>query len=170
MTDNDDFIVDVDACYSFNISEKTTLDYRMTSAIISWLKGNMESLTDDYNNTIFGKVNTGFNEETLRSFGKKPVCDVYLDRVEYTGDFDNHIPSNAYTFIIFHLKGANNATFDKACELHDFLMQELITCESFRTLDNIVQNTYIMNSEIRIRPVGKKWGVIGAFELKHDLY
>ena len=114
MTDIDDPKVDVNACYCFDISEKTKPDYKMTSAIIEWLQENMENLLDDEDNQIFGKVNTGFNEETLRSFGKRPVCDVYLDRVEYKSDFDDHIPEKAFTFLLFHMKGANNATYEKS--------------------------------------------------------
>ena len=168
---NDDYVdVDVDEEYTFNISEKTTPDYRMAYSILEWLQSNMESLTDDDDHTIFGKVNCGFNESTLKSYGRKPVCDVYFDHVEYDGDFDNHVPVNIYTFILFHMKGANNETYMKACSLHDYLMQTLISDTSFRELSNIVKDTHIENSEIRIQPVNKKWGLIGAFELKHELY
>ena len=170
LVDGTDPIIDVDEEYTFTISEKTTPDYRMTYTIIKWLQEELENLTDDDDHTIFSKVNCGFSESSLKSYGKKPVCDVYLDRVEYDGDFDNHIPMNAYTFIIFHMKGANNPNYLKACSLHDYLMQELITNESLRTLPNIVKDTHIENSEIRIQPVNKKWGIIGAFKLKHKLY
>ena len=167
---NEDLIVDVDEEYTFNISEKLTQDYRMAASIIEWLQGNLEELTDDDDKIIFSKVNCGFTESTLKSYGKKPVCDVYLDRVEYGGDFDNHVPINMYTFLLFHMKGANNPNYIKACGLHDYLMQELISNESFRQLPSIVKDTHIENSEIRIQPINKKWGVIGAFELKHELY
>ena len=170
MTNDDHVEVDVDEEYTFNIKEKITPDYRMAYQILTWLQGNLEGLTDDDEHTIFSKVNTGFNESTLKSYGRKPVCDVYLDRVEYDGDFDNHVPSNAYTFILFHMKGANNDTYLKACSLHDYLMQTFLSEESFRTLQGIVKDTHIENSEIRIQPVNKKWGLIGAFELKHELY
>lgn len=170
MTNDDHVEVDVDEEYTFCVSEKTVPDYRMAYSILEWIQSNLESLTDDNEHTIFSKVNCGFNESTLKSYGKKPVCDVYLDRVEYDGDFDNHVPVNAYTFLIFHMKGANNETYMKACSLHDYLMQTLISDTSFRELSTIVKDTHIENSEIRIQPVNKKWGLIGAFELKHELY
>ena len=167
---NENPIVDIDEEYTFNIKEKITPDYRMAYPILEWLQTELENLTDDDDHTIFGKVNCGFNESTLKSYGKKPVCDVYLDRVEYDSDFDNHTQLYAYTFILFHMKGANNPNYLKACSLHDYLMQELITNESLRSLTSIVKDTHIENSEIRIQPLNKKWGVIGAFELKHELY
>ena len=168
--DNDNVIVEVDETYTFTISEKTIPDYRMNSGILAWIKENMENLVDDDNHAIFGKVNTGFNESTLKSFGKKPVCDVYINNVEYTNDFDNNYPLAVNTIILFHLKGSNNITYDKACQLHDYVMQEFIENESFKSLNGVVRNTCITNSEIRNQPINKKWGVIVAFELKHDLY
>lgn len=172
MTNNDDDIieVDMDETYTFTITERTCQDYTMSSAISAWLKDNLESLVDDYNHPIFGKVNNGFNEEVLKTFGKKPVCDVYINRVQYDGNFDYHIPQTVNTIVLFYLKGANNHSYTKACELHDYIMQEFIENESFRRLPNVVKDTYIINSELRIQPLKKKWGVIGAFELSHTLY
>ena len=162
--------VDLDELYTFSISEKTMPDYTMSTNISSWLKNNLASLTDDNSNPIFGKVNNGFNENTLKTFGKNPVCDVYINRVDYEGNFECHIPQRVHTIVLFYLKGANNHTYEKACGIHDYLMQEFIENESFRRLDNIVSDTYILNSELRIQPLNKKWGVIGAFELSHTLY
>lgn len=156
--------------YEFTIRERLTPDYGMAYQIIEWLQTNLSSLKDDYNKVIFGKVNTGFNENLLKTFGKKPVCDVYIKNVEYTGDFDNHIPTKLHSIVLFYMKGANNKTYVKACELHDLLMQEFISNHSFRELDNVVQDTYIDNSEIRIQTLRGGMGVMGAFELTHTLY
>ena len=170
LVDGTDPIVDVDEEYTFNIKEKINPDYKIAYPILEWLQTELETLTDDDDHTIFSKVNCGFSESTLKSYGKKPVCDVYLDRVEYDGDFENHTPLNAYTFLLFHMKGANNANYLKACSLYDYLLQELLTNESLRTLNRIVKDTHIEDSKIRIQPLNKKWGIIGAFELKHELY
>ena len=162
--------VDMDEVYTFTITRQVKPDYSFTTDLITWLQTNMESLVDDYDKPIFGKVNTGFNEQSLKTFGKKPVCDVYINKVEYTGDFDDHIPTSVRTIVLFYMKGANNHTYSQACLLHDLIMQKLITDDGFRRLDNIVSNTYITNSELRVQPMQKKWGVIGAFELTHTLY
>ena len=162
--------VDMDESYLFTITEQLQRDYGFSHQIITWLQANMQSLVDDYNHPIFGKVNLGFSEESLRTFGKKPVCDVYLNGVEYTGDFDNHYPSTVKTIVLFYFKGANSPVYLKATELHDLVMQKFLTEEGFQRLPDIVRETYVTNSEIRIQPIQKKWGVMGAFELTHHLY
>ena len=156
--------------YEFTISEQVVHDYAFTSLVMGWLQDNLESLTDDYNHALFGKVNTGFNDSSLKTFGKKPVCDVYINGVDYTGDFDNHYPETVRTIVIVYLKGANNHTYGKACELHDLIMQQFINNTDFRRLTDVVQDTHITNSELRVQPLQKKWGVIVAFELSHTLY
>ena len=64
--------------YTFQITHRLTGNYGVTRSILQWLTGNMSGLVDDYNKPIFGKVNIGFNESILKTFGKKPVCDVYI--------------------------------------------------------------------------------------------
>lgn len=162
--------MNTDIVYTFEVSESTIPDYRFASSIVTWLTENMESLTDDHEDPIFGKVNIGFNEETLKTFGKTPVCDIYINNTDFTTDFDEHKPETVHTVLIFYIKGANNPAYMKACELYDYIMQEFIENESFKCLDNIVRDTYISNSEIQPRPIGKKWGVMGILELSHILY
>ena len=162
--------VDMDERYTFTITEQLSHDYGFSHEVITWLQSNMASIVDDYDKPIFGKVNLGFSEESLRTFGKKPVCDVYLNGVEYTGEFDNHYPSKVKTIVLFYLKGANSPVYLKATELHDLIMQKFLTDPTFQRLDNVVRETYLSNSEIRIQPIQKKWGVMGAFELTHHLY
>lgn len=172
MTNNNnaDIIVDMDETYTFCIKETVCDDYKIAKKISTWLQSNLESLTDDNQNKVFSKVNTGFNENTLKTFGKKAVCDVYINRVEYKGDFDVHAPHKVQTIVLFYLKGANNHTYLQACELHDYILQEFIENESFRRLADVVNDTYITNSELMTQPINKKWGVMGAFELTHQLY
>ena len=182
MTNNDEF-VDTDIViedetvevtetptYTFTITEKTQPDYIIARQILEWIHENMESLVDDYGHKIFGKVNFGFNDDILKTFGKRPVCDVYVRNVEYEGDFDGHIPIKVHSIVLFYLKGANNQTYLKGCELHDLVMQEFITNNEFKHLTDVVKDTYIMNSEIRNRNIRGGYGVMGAFELTHDLY
>lgn len=182
MTNNDEF-VDTDIViedetvevtetptYTFTITEKLQPDYGMTTQILEWIQSNLESLVDDYGHKIFGKVNTGFNDNILKTFGKRPVCDVYVRSVEYEGDFDGHIPIKVHSIVLFYLKGANNQSYLKGCELHDLVMQEFITNNTFKHLTDVVKDTYIMNSEIRNQTIRGGYGVMGAFELTHDLY
>ena len=156
--------------YEFTISGKTHPDYQCTLAIIEWIKSNLDSLTDDYNKPLFSKVNYGYNSETIKGFGKKPVADVYINNIEYTSDFDNNYPDNINSFIICYLKGNMNNAYIKACELTDYLIQQFEENESFRELTNIVRYTSIENVKIELIPNGKTYGVLCAFELKHKLY
>ena len=177
LLDNTDIIIDDETVqvtetpvYTFTITKRLDPNYGMTTQIIEWLQNNMESLLDDYNKPIFGKVNTGFNEAILKTFGKRPVCDVYIGNVEYNKDFDRQIPIKVHSFVIFYMKGANNPTYIKATEIHDLIMQEFLTNDSFNELDNVVSNTYVDNSTINIRTIRGGYGVMGTFELTHDLY
>ena len=165
-----DIEYDMDETYTFNITERTIPDYTISTAISQWLVDNLSSLVDDGNNAIFSKVNTGFNENALKTFGMKPTCDVYINSVEYNTDFDYSAPETVNTIILFYMKGANNVAYMQCCALHDYIMQEFIENESFRRLENVVRDTYITNSELMTQPINKKWGVMGAFELSHKLY
>ena len=162
--------VDTDITYTFQVTEQTSDITGVTTQVLEWLHDNLEDLRDDLNKQIFGKVNYGFNDDNIKSFGRKPVCDVYLNKVEYDGDFEDHMPIKVDTILIFYLKGANNHTYLKACELHDYLVSVLSNTESFKRLDNIVRDTYITNTEVRNQKIRGGYGVLGAFELTHTLY
>ena len=162
--------VETDICYTFTLSERTLPDYKCSKQIIEWIKGNLEALTDDKNNLIFSKVNYGYNEDTIKGFGKKPVCDVYINNINYTSDLNRNVPDTVTTFIICYLKGNMNNTYVKACELTDFLIQEFEETPSFRELSNIVRDTFVSNVELQIVPTSKTYGVLCAFELEHKLY
>ena len=156
--------------YEFTITERIDPNYGTTTQIIEWLQTNMESFLDDYNKPLFGKVNTGFNDSTLKTFGKRPVCDVYINNVDYGTDFDAHTPVKVHTIVIFYLKGANNNTYLKACQIHDLVMQEFLTNTDFQRLDDVVKETYIDNSSVSNRSIRGGFGVMGTFELTHTLY
>lgn len=174
--------VETDITYEFTVTDKTSPSYRFTQAIIEWLKENMETLSDDHNTPIFNKVNYGYNEETLKGFGKKPVCDVYLDNIGYDSDVYENKPRTVTSYIISYLKGNMNTVFGKACELVDYMVQEFDTNDSFRelvltetinevtTTTGIVRNTFIRDVRFKIIPAGKAYGVLCAFELEHQLY
>ena len=174
MTDNID--MDVDAEYSFNLEQVTNDDYKVSKHIVEWLKENMENITDDDNHKLFSKVNYGYNENTIKGFGKKPVCDVYINNITYGSDFTHNIPDTVNSFIICYLKGNMNNAYLKACELTDYLIQEFNDNEDFRRLTltdngtlNIVRDTYIRNVELQVIPGSKTYGVLCAFELEHEL-
>ena len=167
---DDDISVDVDLTYSFTVSGKTQPEFTMSTCISQWLTDNLTGLTDDTDNPVFSKVNNGFNENNLKTFGAKPTCDVYISSIDYSTDFDITKPVMVHTIVLFYMKGANNTSYMKACSIHDYIMQEFATNPEFKELDGIVKDTFIKNSQLMIQPIQKKWGVMGAFELSHKLY
>ncbi len=167
----DEYIeINPEATYKFCVSGKTKPEFKFAQAISEWLQENLSTITDDENNPLFSKVNTGFNESILKTFGKKPTCDVYINNIEYDPTFDYCKPTKANSIIIYYFKGANNHSYSKACEIHDYLLQEFTTNYSFRELPGIVNDTIITSSRVMTQPIQKKWGVMGTFELSHNLY
>ena len=158
------------ATYTFNVTNITIPDYTITQQILEWIKENLENITDANNKTLFGKVNYGYNENTLKTFGSKPVADIYINNISYGENFDVHNPKKLHSIIICYLKGVNNYSYFKACELHDYIMQEFLQNEDFKSLEDTVKNSFITNSEIMNNPGNKKWGVMCAFEITHLLY
>ena len=169
-TDPHDIDMETDITYTFTVTDDTIPIYTISQQISNWIKTNLEGLKDTQGNTIFGKVNHGYNDSTLKTFGKYPVCDVYIDEIEYDLDFDYQAPIKVNTIVLFYLKGANNHTYCKVCELHDYIMQQFISNEDWKSLTGIVKNTWITRSRLMTQPINKKWGVMGAFELTHSLY
>lgn len=162
--------IDMDETYTFNVTELTQPDYRMCASISQWIHNNLTELTDDDDHKIFNKVNYGFNEESLKTFGKKSVADVYVDSVEYGADLTYTHPESVNSIIIFYVKGSKDNSYLKTCQLHDYIMQRFITDTTWRELEGIVRDTVVTNSQVMNQPIQKKWGVMGAFELRHDLY
>ena len=160
--------MELDEEYCFCLSEETSIDYTVCSDTMEWLKTNMESIKDTNNVTLFSKVNYGYNENTLKTFGKKPVCDVYIGNIKLSTDMTINQPSSINTFIICYLKGNMNNTYAKACELTDYLIQEFMTNDDFRTSD-LIYDTIIEDIRFNIIPQGKTYGVLCAFELQHKI-
>ena len=160
---------DYDEIYEFTVTERTQPDYRMCASISQWIHDNLEALTDDDDNVLFNKINYGYNEETLKGFGKKPVADVYIDSVEYGDDLTYTQPESVNSIVIVHVKGVSDKAYLKACELHDYIMQEFITNTNWREHSNIVRDTKITDSQLMNHP-RNGWAVMVAFELRHDLY
>lgn len=156
--------------FEFDLSESTIPDYKMCALISQWIHDNLEQLTDDDDHKLFNKVNYGFNEDILKTFGKKPVCDIYVDNIEYESDITYSKPESAHSIIIFYIKGANDKAYIQTCQIHDYIMQQFIKNEDWKHLQGIVRDTVITNSQVMNQPINKKWGVMGAFELRHDLY
>jgi len=162
--------VEIDETYTFKVTESTVPDYKMCASISQWIHNNLENLTDDDNHKIFNKVNYGFNENILKTFGKKPVADVYVNNIDYDSDFELCRPVSVHSIIVFYVKGANDVAYIKICELHDYIMQQFIENDDWKELTGVVRNTVVTNSQVMNQPIQKKWGVMGAFELRHDLY
>lgn len=162
--------VNIDLTTEFTITEKLVPDFMMATKISEWLHNNISNLTDDKDKKIFNKVSYGFDSEKLKTFGKKPTADIYIDHVEYNRDFDYMRPVSVHTIVVFYMKGANDVAYRKTAELHDYLMQEFISNDDWRLLDGIVRDTMISNSQLMSQPASKRWGVMGVFELTHHLY
>ncbi len=162
-----------DATFQFCVSGQTQSSFKVSVAVSEWLVNNLSSLKDDNDKIIFNKVSNGFNQNKLKTFSGHPTCDVYINSIDYETDFDYCQPVNVNTIVLFYFKGANNKAYMKACELHDYIMQEFITNDSWKTLTvkdkQIVQDTVITNSQLMMQPIQKNWGVMGAFELSHKL-
>lgn len=161
--------IPVNEDYEFTVSEKLSRDYKFTSAVSTWIKENLETLTDDNDHKIFSKVNLGYSMESLKTFGKRPVCDVHIGTVEYNDDLANRTPEKIHTVLVFYFKGANDHAYLECSELHDYLIQEFITNQEFRELDDVVEDTFIYDSELMNQSSNKTWGVMGALELLHIL-
>ncbi len=168
--------MDVDIEYEFDLEPITNTDYKVSKHIMEWLKHNMEEIEDKNGRKLFSKVNYGYNQDTIKGFGKKPVCDVYINNISYGSDFTHNIPDNITTYIICYMKGNMNTAYLKACELTDYLVQEFNDNEEFRRLTltdngivNIVRDTFIRDVRLQIIPSGKTYGVLCAFELEHEL-
>lgn len=162
--------IDPEATYHFRVRDNTAPHYTIAPAILEWIKNNLEGLKDLDNKTIFGKVNYGYNENTLKTFGSKPVADIYINNLTYGDSFDYHTPRELHSIIICYLKGVNNHSYYKACELHDYIMQQFIENEDYSFLEGKVKKSYITNSRVMNNPGNKKWGVMCAFEITHLLY
>ena len=171
-----DINIDMDEQYCFDITS-TDKNYQKCKLILEWLKSNMESITDNNDNKLFNKVNYGYNENTIKGFGNKPVCDVYLTQTNYSYDINNDYPSSVTSNIIVYLKGNMNNAYIKAAEINDYLIEQFTTNNKFRLLnlydeheefiEAVVNETKIVNSELRIIPSGKTYGVLVALELDH---
>jgi hypothetical protein len=169
--------VDLNEQYCFDLLPLTEKSFQRCYMILEWLKSNMENIKDSNNEVLFNKVNYGYNEGTLKGFGNKPVCDVYLTKTNYSYDINNDYPSSVTSNIIVYLKGNMNNAYLKAAEINDYLIQEFTNNNKFRLLneydkDNefvrtIVNETKIKDSAIRIIPSGKTYGVLVALELDH---
>lgn len=170
-------IIETDEEYCFDVTGLTGNNYKFSKKIVEWLQSNLTNLKDVNEQTIFSKVNYGYNENTIKGFGKKPVADVYLTNTTYDSDFQHNKPTSINSVIICYLKGNMNNTYLKACELQDYLLQEFEENKAWRelstTIDDtyyrIVNDTFIRRTELRLIPGQKTYGVLCAFELEHQL-
>ena len=160
--------IEIDEEYELVLSPKIEEDYKISSNIAEWLEENMTNITDVNDELIFSKVNFGYDEEILKSFGKKPVCNVYIDQIAFTSDLLINKPTSVTSFIVCYLKGKINKTYTRACDLTDYLIQEFMSNDDFRRND-IVSNTTVEDVRITLVPVHKRYGVVCALELKHHL-
>ena len=161
--------MDTNIIYDFEVQDTVLPEYKVCHTVLEWLRGNLNSLTDDDNKRIFNKVNLGYNESSLKGLGKRPVADIYLNNVDYRDYLDYNLPNNLNTVLIVSLKGNANKTYSKALELHDYILQEFIENTSWRELESIVKETHISNSQVQINQNSKVWSNLIIFELNHVL-
>ena len=161
--------MDMNVTYEFEIDEMVLPDYRVTNTMLTWLRNNLDNLKDNDKKKIFHRVNIGYNERSLKGFGNKPVCDVYLDNIDYRTDFDLNQPASVNTVIIVTLKGNANNTYGKALDLTDYIIQEFIENNDWRELDRVVKETHITDTQVQINPDNKVWSTMIIFQLNHVL-
>ena len=161
--------MDTHIVYDFQVDEMVLPDYRVTNTLLNWLRNNLDNLVDNNQDKIFHRVNIGYNERSLKGFGNKPVCDVYLNNIDYRDDFDLNQPSIINTNIIITLKGNANNTYAKALDLTDYIIQEFIENKEWRELDTIVKETRITDTQVRINPDNKVWSTMIVFQCSHTL-
>ncbi len=161
--------VDTNIIYDFEIDQRVLPDYRVTNTVLRWLQNNFSNLVDNNNKQIFHRVNLGYNENSLKGFGNRPVCDVYLNNIEYRTDFDLNCPESINTVVVVTLKGNANNTYSKALDLTDYIVQEFIENSSWQQLDHVVKDTIITDTQIQINPNSKVWSTMILFELNHVL-
>lgn len=160
--------IDVNENYEFELAPLIIGDYRITSDIAVWLKENMENITDANGVKLFGKVNYGYDEDILKSFGKKPVCNLYIQDIDFTTEFQNNFPDIVTSYVVCYLKGKINKTYEKACDLGDYLIQEFMSNDDFRS-NRVVYDTIVTDFRLELVPVNHRYGVICALELEHKL-
>lgn len=161
--------MDTNIIYEFEIDQKVLPDYRITNTSLNWLQNNLTNLVDNDNKKVFHKVNIGYNERSLKGFGNRPVCDVYLDNIDYRTDFDLNVPASLNTVMVVTLKGNANNTYAKALDLTDYIIQEFVENNGWRELDNLIKDTTITDTQIQINPENKVWSTMIVFQLNHVL-
>ena len=167
---NENIEVPLDIHYDLEITGKVKPEHTLTHSVSEWLQANLTGLKDSNNKTIFSKVNYGFQESNLKSFGSKPTCDVYVGNVEYDLSFDQSVPKVVRSIVLFYFKGANNNAYLEACKLHDYIMSEFMGNTDWKELPMFVSDTQIIGSRVMNQQIRKQWGVMGVFELLHKIY
>lgn len=161
--------VETDIEYEYEIDDMVLPDYKVSDAVIDWLRGNLDNMVNDAGDKLFNKVNIGYNESSLKGLSKKPVADVYLNNINYRNTYDLNTPDNIDTVIIVTLKGNMNKAYRRALQLTDYIIQEFIENDSFRYLDRIVKETTINGTRVEINPEDSLWTVMVVFEVNHVL-
>lgn len=156
--------------FHVQLSESITGDSRYTYQLTSWLKSNLESLTDDDDNPIFAKVNIGFGEDNVKSFGNRATCDVHVNTIEFENDFEESMVDKINSIIVFKIKGNQESAMLEATKILDYLIQEFRTNESFKTLDNYIKDTRLKDAGLREQPNKSNWYVLGVLELQHHIF
>ena len=167
---NDDYddTLDLDVTYSFELDKKLEYDYTLTKHTLDWLTSGLSVLTDDNHKTLFNVVNSGYTEDKLRTFGNKPVVEVCIDEVTFREHFNEMQPRTVESEVYVKLKGTNNETYEKACVINDYLLQEFCSNESLQCSDKI-RNTSIVANKIKNVTIKNGYGAVVGFKLSHKL-
>ena len=161
---------EMDEVYQLELSESVIPDYKYTYQLTSWLKSNLESLTDDDDNQIFAKVNIGFGEDNVKSFGNRGTCDVHINTINFEDDFESSRIDIINSIIVFKVKGNQESAMIESTKILDYLIQEFITNDSFKTLSGYVKDTRLTNAGLREQPNKSNWYVLGVLELQHLIF
>ena len=135
--------------FHVQLSESITGDSKYTYQLTSWLKSNLESLTDDDDNPIFAKVNIGFGEDNVKSFGNRATCDVHVNTIEFENDFEESMVDKINSIIVFKIK----------CGYTDIIFTP-----------HYIKDTRLKDAGLREQPNKSNWYVLGVLELQHHIF
>ena len=158
---------ETDDTFEFKFNDVISPEYGFAVQIIDALNEYLTSLTDDHGNKLFNKVNNGFNENQLKNWGNRPICDIYINSFEYDDDFDISKPSKAHVILLCYTKGANNNTYHQISMVHDYLVQCIGTDNKVRYLNGIANGCNLEQTQLMVQPIRKAWAMMASFEITY---
>ena len=132
------------------------------------LGGLIDPLNDE---KLFDKCLIGYNIDNIFSFSK-PVCFNYVSSVtEYYNSFGIQNKIHKYQSQFgFVIRGITTDRYNEAIRIAGILHDKFMNDTNFRTINDLVDNTVILESGISLIPNNKKGYNTGySFTLEHEI-